>query len=105
MFVYVGTYTQGSSEGIYVYQLDQASGALTSAAGPAPTENPSFVALHPHQPFLYAVNELDEFQGRPGGGVSAYAIEEPSGALRLLNQQGSRGTAPCYVSIDATGRC
>ena len=29
--VYIGTYTSGGSEGIYVYRIDRASGALTRA--------------------------------------------------------------------------
>ena len=34
MLVYVGTYTGGASEGIYVYRMDSASGALELASMP-----------------------------------------------------------------------
>jgi 6-phosphogluconolactonase len=48
---------------------------------------------------LYAVNELEQT-----GMVSAFAIESGSGALTRLNEQPSGGGAPCYVSVDLTGR-
>ena len=59
--VYFGTYTKEKSRGIYVASFD----AETGRAGPprlaAETENPSFLALHPTRPLLYAVNEVDSF--------------------------------------------
>jgi len=48
---------------------------------------------------LYAVNELE-----PTGIVSAFAIESGTGGLTRLNQQPSGGGAPCYVSVERSGR-
>ncbi len=98
-FVYVGTYTSGRSEGIYVYRFDPSSGALRYAGVARGVSNPSFLALHPRRPFLYAVSESEE-----QGGASAFAIDPQSGALTRLNQQFSPGGRPCYLSVDATGR-
>src|SRR5580765_8938119 len=58
--MYVGTYTKAPSKGIYAYRFQGATGEVTplGAAGlAAETENPSFLAVHPNQRFLYAVNE------------------------------------------------
>ncbi len=54
--------------------------------------------------FLYAVNEVDEFQGQPGGGVSAFRIDEASGNLSLLNAQSSGGATPCHLNVDHSGQ-
>ena len=100
--VYVGTYTRAPSKGIYAYRL-RANGELTpmGAEGLAvETENPSFLAVHPNQRFLYAVNELD----RDAGAVSAFAIDAATGKLTLLNRVSSSGGSPCHVSIDASGK-
>ena len=43
MFAYIGTYTQGDSEGIYVYRLDTSSGALEYVSVATGLENPSFL--------------------------------------------------------------
>jgi 6-phosphogluconolactonase len=66
--------------------------------------DPSFLAVDGKRRFLYAVNELSEFAGKPGGALSAFSIDQKTGDLNLLNQQPSLGGAPCYVITDAMGR-
>ena len=102
MAVYFGTYTQGNSKGIYRSILDMKSGRLSKAKLVAETVNPSFLAFHPNGKFLYAVNEVAKFQGEVA--VSAFAIDAKSGGLTFLNQESSRGAAPCHLVVDATGR-
>jgi 6-phosphogluconolactonase len=101
--VYVGTYTDSGSKGIYRLKLDLASGTLAPDGDPASSDNPSFLALHPSGRFLYAVNEVDEFGGKKTGAVSAFAVDA-TGGLKLLNQQPSEGTGPCHISLDKDGR-
>jgi len=101
--VYIGTYTRGESQGIYLFHLDLATGALRPAGLAGETTNPSFLAVHPSRQFLYAVGEISGFGGKPTGAVSAFAIDPKSGKLTLLNQQSSGGPGPCHVSVDATG--
>src|SRR5260221_7875460 len=79
--VYVGTYTDKASKGIYSFHLNTASGKLTALELAAETENPSFITSDPTGRFLYAVNEIDVYQGRKTGTVSAYSIERSSGKL------------------------
>jgi len=106
MWLYVGTYTHGKtpSEGIYLLELDLASGRLTTRGAAARLADPSFLAIHPTRKFLYAVNELDKFNGRKGGSVSALSIDPASGMLTLLNQQSSGGSDPCHLTVDRTGK-
>jgi 6-phosphogluconolactonase len=101
--VFVGTYTGPKSEGIYAFRFDSAAGRLTPAGLAAATRSPSFLAWHPGGQWLYAVNEVDEFEGEKSGAVSAFAVDAASGRLTLLNQQSSRGRGPCHLSIDGTG--
>ncbi len=109
--LYIGTYTcresfvDGKAEGIYIYHLDPASGELTHAATVtgAGTLNPSFLTLAPDNRALYAVNEITGGKG-PHGTVSAFAIDPLTGHLSYLNQQSTRGLAPCYASIEPEGR-
>jgi 6-phosphogluconolactonase len=105
VMVYVGTYTGGTSasKGIYPLRLDLATGALTEAGPPAESVSPSFLALHPSGRFLYAVNETGG-SAKEEGGVSAFAIDARTGGLSFLNQQSSRGGAPCHLALDAKGR-
>jgi 6-phosphogluconolactonase len=104
MLVYIGTYTQGDSEGIYVYRLDTSSGALEYVSVATGVDNPSFLDLHPQKPYLYAINEISEFDGESSGAITAFSIDEETGQLTLLNQQSTIGLGPCHLSVDATGK-
>ena len=51
LLVYVGTYTSGKSEGIYIYNLDLATGAMTRVGVATGVKNPStFVTHRPSRP-------------------------------------------------------
>ena len=102
--VYVGTYTDAQSEGIYVYRLALATGTLTPIGLAAKATNPSFLALHPNHHYLYAVNEVDAMEGRKTGGVSAYSIDLITGKLKFLNMVPSGDPGPCHVTVDLTGK-
>lgn len=98
--VYIGTYTNGDSQGIYLSELDTETGILAPPQLVAETENPSFLALTPTASYLYAVNETTDFKGEAAGSVSAYAVDSKSGKLTFLNQQSTKGGAPCHLVID-----
>lgn len=102
-WVYVGTYTGGSSEGIYVSVLDETTGALSDPVLAAKVENPSFVALHPDKPVLYAVSEISS-GGPDSVGLLAYSIAE-DGTLTELNSRSTGGAAACHLAVDSSGRC
>jgi 6-phosphogluconolactonase len=102
--VYIGTYTGAKSKGIYVTRLNTASGALSAPELAAESRNPSFLAIHPTRDFLYAVNEIGDFEGKKSGSVSAFAFDRASGMLKALNRQASGGDGPAHLSLDRTGR-
>ena len=102
--VYIGTYTRGQSEGIYLSHLDLATGKLRAAELAAKVANPSFLAIHPGRPLLYAVGEMGNFQGKRAGAVSAFSVDPATGKLTLLNQQSSQGAGPCHLVVDPTGK-
>jgi 6-phosphogluconolactonase len=104
MLVYLGTYTNDKSKGIYVSRLDLASGALTPPELVAETPNPSFLAVHPSGNFLYAANEVRTLNDQPGGAVSGFAVDRSTGKLTALNQQSSRGSGAVYLVVDKAGR-
>lgn len=104
--VYVGTYTEDGSEskGIYAYRFDANAGSFQPIGLVAKTINPSFLAIHPNRRFLYAVNEVSNYEGQKSGAVSAFAVDLATGKLTLLNQVASKGSDPCYISLDKTGK-
>jgi 6-phosphogluconolactonase len=101
--VYVGTYTFGSSKGIYTFDLDPGKAHLSQLATTNRIANPSFLALSPDLKYLYAVSEIKEFEGKDQGLVAAFKIKK-NGELTFLNQRGTHGVSPCHVTIDDTGK-
>jgi len=113
-FAYVGTYTRGAPggwsaaaeasppEGISVFQVNPETGDMTHIQT-VPSDNPSFLAIHPSQRYLYAINEIADYEGEETGSVEAYAINEETGELTLLNRQSAAGSIPAHLSVDPTG--
>ncbi|SRR6266540_7397562 len=102
--LFVGTYTSGKGEGIYIYRMDKASGELKHLDTVKGVINPSFLAIDPKKRYLYAVNEVEEFAGKAGGAVSAFSIDQKTGALSPLNQQPTHGGGPCHLVVDGSGK-
>jgi 6-phosphogluconolactonase len=103
-FVYFGTYTGAKSKGIYVSRMND-EGKLSAPELAAEMANPTYLALHPNDKFLYAVGEVSKFGGKKAGAVSAFAIDGKTGKLTALNQQSSGGDGPCHLALDEKGRC
>src|SRR5271169_3259370 len=101
---YVGTYTDHGSKGIYSYRFDSATGKSTSLGLAAESANPSFLGIASSGRFLYAINEIAQFNGQPTGSVSAFAIQTNTGKLMLLNQVPSRGEGPAHIALDRSGK-
>src|SRR6185437_9846355 len=102
----IGTYTEtlphvtGTAAGILGATYDPLTGSVRDVAVLARTRNPSYLAVGPDGRHVYAVNETHRFAGQPGGGVTAFARDPGTGALRELNFVSSGGEAPCFVSMD-----
>ena len=93
----VGT---GHGEGIYRARWTAQSGEIGAPELALPTPQPSFLARHPHLPVVYACNESDT----PVGGVTACTLTASTASLHELRTQPSQGQAPCFVSVDRTGK-
>ncbi len=102
--VFVGTYTGGDSKGIYRFDLDTTTGKASLPSLAAEVMSPSFLAISPDRRFLYAVSEVDAFQGKKTGGVTAFAIDPKTGALTTLNAESVGGAGPCHLVVDKEGK-
>ncbi len=112
--MYFGTYTEGWSctaespctgRGIYRATFDSKTGAVSAPVLAHESVNPSYLAVSSKggRRYLYAVNEVGTYEGKPTGAVSAFEIDE-SGALTLLNQVPSMGADPAHLSVSKSGK-
>jgi 6-phosphogluconolactonase len=91
----VGTYTSGTSKGIYVYRFYVETGKLAFLNEIDDIRNPSYLCVSANNKFVYAVNE----DGITSG-VSAFSFDAKQGKLALINREPSGGADPCYITID-----
>ncbi|NNA66100.1 MULTISPECIES: lactonase family protein [Pseudomonas] len=101
----VGSYTAGTSEGIYRLQFDSRTGQFSGAPVlAAKAQNPSWLTLSQDQQQLFVVNENGPGQPDPVGRVSSYRIDPANQQLTLVNQVQSLGNEPTHSSLAADGR-
>jgi len=94
---FVGTYTNGESQGIYKYSL-QNDGTLKRTGLAAKSDNPSFLTMSIDKKYLIAVNEIDQ-EGT--GKVSSFSITKDS--LSFISSSSSGGAHPCFVTVNEIG--
>jgi 6-phosphogluconolactonase len=112
ILAYVGTYSspqgpegsKGNGRGIYLFDVDSLTGLLVKRELFEDEFNPSWLAIHPSQRYLYAANEISNFDGTDSGAVTAYGIDPTSGRLDRLNRVSSQGAGPTHLSIHPSGK-
>lgn len=101
----IGSYTQGTSQGIYRLSFDSQTGLLDAKPLQViKSANPSWLTLSADQRRLFAVNENGPGQRDLVGRVSSFAVDPKSRQLSPINQVQSLGNEPTHSSLSADGR-
>ena len=108
---YIGTYTQeptargnNHGEGIYLVDIDDATGAPGNPRLVAKMLSPSWIALSPDNRFLYANSEILNYGEGKTGSVTAYAVDKASGALKDLGTVSSGSAGPAYIAVHPSAK-
>lgn len=96
-WVLLGTQTAG---GIFRARWNGRSGTLGAPELAISTPRPTFLALHPSLPVVYACNEGDG----DAATISAFRFDRGSATLTALGTEATHGNSPCFVSVDRTGQ-
>ncbi len=113
ILAYVGTYSAqkgpegstGRGQGIYLFEMNPATGALTQREVFPNDRNPACVAFDPSRTHLYSANEVSGFEGTESGSINAYAIDRATGHLTFLNAVNAEGAGgPTHMSIHPAGK-
>lgn len=98
--LYVGTYTENISKGIYTYNFNENTGELSNKILVAKAVNPSFITFSSDKKYLYAVGEVAHYNNTSSGFVSAYKVLN-NGSLEFLNMVSSEGADPCHIALNS----
>ncbi len=99
---FVGSYAPADSTGIYTCELNPETGAAKVIHSLSGIQNPSYLALHPDAPVLYAVAEAAD-KNTQSGAVWSLSLAD-DGSLEGMNQASSGGAHPCHLSVDQDGQ-
>ena len=98
--LFVGTYTNNGSEGIYRFTFNVDSGKLLDEKLAAAITNPSFITLSPDKKTLYAVGEVDDYEG-DSGNITTFRVADS--VLTKVDTKSTHGANPCCIGIDKSG--
>ena len=118
LLAYVGTYTSplqnmrdtqvdlppGNGQGIHIFDVDRASGAMTLRSIHRMGTSPSALAFNESQTHLYSANETERIGENEAGSVSAFVIDPSDGSLKMLNSVNSGGKGPAHLSVHPSGK-
>ena len=96
-WILIGT---NKGEGIYRSRWNSETGTMGAPELAVPSSKPTYLTLHPRLPIVYACNEDDV----PAAAVSAFSLDHQTAGLKPLGTEPTDGSAPCFVSVDRTGR-
>jgi 6-phosphogluconolactonase len=100
-YLFVGTYTDSGSKGIYVYEFNSTSGKARWLSNTENIINPSFLVIAPNKKIIYAATETAL---KNAGSISAFAFDRTTGKLTFVNKQPSGGDNPAYVTINKNNK-
>ncbi|MDA8596115.1 lactonase family protein [Flavobacteriaceae bacterium] len=92
--LYVGTYTNTSSKGIYSLDFNPETGVLSNEELLVSSNNPSFISFGQDRSILYAVNEEEQ------GTISVFKRTSETGGYDLVQKLSTYGAHPCHVTYD-----
>lgn len=110
-YMCIGTYTepilfgtgevfQGKGKGVAICEFED--GEIRPIKEIA-VRNPSFVCMDEKKKKIYTVNEMKEYLGKFGGGVTQIGYDE-AGNMKLEATYNAVGTDPCHIITAPNGR-
>jgi 6-phosphogluconolactonase len=112
VLAYVGTYSspqgpegsKGRGQGIYLFEMNVSNGTLKQREVFEDSSNPAWLALDPSKRYLFAANEINNYQGTDSGAVTSFSVDHSSGHITKLNTVSSGGAGPAHLSVHPSGK-
>jgi 6-phosphogluconolactonase len=98
--LFTGTYPEAGENGLYLFDLnrEEETFKLVSASDAGP--NPSYFCISKNG-IIYAANEVEEFNGVKGGGVTTLKYDDKTGMAEIINELAVPNGGPCYISLSS----
>lgn len=97
--LFVGGFTKDLEKGLSVFDFNSRSGELNLISQSEVGPSPSYFYFLQGESILYAINEVMEFKGSFGGGLTTLKYDDKTGLFEKLNEILVPNGGPCYISM------
>lgn len=102
--VLISSFAGGENGGVHSFRLDTQTGSLQKVDSALSIPNAFFLTVSPDRRFAYAIY-APTFGGEQHEQIAAFQLDAKTGSLESLNRVGTKGSASCYLDVDASGKC
>lgn len=102
--IYIGTFSERGSMGIYVYEVFRENMRFDLLQTIISKGSPSFVAISPGGKYLFSSNRKGLNKEEDVGSITSFLIDRTSGKLTKIRDQSSFGNSPCHISVHPSGK-
>ena len=98
--LFAGGLTEGNQKGLSLFEFDN-KGNLKLIAEADAGPSPSFFCFSERHDLIYALDEVMEFNGNRGGGITTLKYNPATGVIEKKNEITVPYGGPCHISISA----
>lgn len=97
--LFYGSYNESGSNGFGVIDVSLPDGSFTKISDSDAGPNPSYFAVSKIHGLIYAANEVMNFKGIDGGGLTTLKYDDKTGSAVKINEIPVPNGGPCYISL------
>jgi len=101
--LFAGGFTKEGEKGLLLFEFNEKDGSLKLVSQWDAGTNPSFFCFSRERNIIYTINEVMEFNGKPGGGVTALKFNPEGKSLEKKGELVVPFGGPCHISLSADG--
>ncbi len=97
--LFVGKFTETGEKGFCIYEMNSNTATLSLVSEWDAGPNPAYFCISGKNGFIYTINEVSEFSGTPGGGLTTLKYSKKTGLIEKINTILVPDGGPCYISL------
>ncbi len=97
--LFAGRNTEPGEKGFYIFDLNREAATFKLLSETEVGQNPSYFCISKKKGLIYAVNEVMEFNGVKGGGVTALKYNSETGGVEKVKDLVVPDGGPCFISL------
>lgn len=99
--LFVGGFTKPDGKGFSVFDFNSRNGDLKLVSEAQVGPNPSYFCFSAKTNLLYVANEVMEFNGTFGGGITTLKYKAEDSSFEKLNEMLIPNGGPCFISMSS----